>query len=206
MTHLPRANVTSPRDDVLPRYHGRHLRVCDGEDIDAKFPHLPRFIVRVSPDRSPLAISPQPPGVPYRTTFCKGVRLGKFGIPTERLSQRTTRWFVEIVQSGRRNTRVKPAPLTPGKVQGQADCFISYPLYSTMSKIIIFEWGSRSGDGSSSFLTNSSCLPASPALLRNRSVLLYGSPSKYICVTILSCRPLTWKWICAGLIRLGPAG
>ena len=131
MTHLPRANVTSPRDDVLPRYHGRHLRVCDGEDIDAKFPHLPRFIVRASPDRSPLAISPQRPGVPYRTTFCKGVRLGKFGIPTERLSQRTTRWFVEIAQSGRRNTRVKPAPLTPGKVQGQADCFISYPLYST---------------------------------------------------------------------------
>ena len=96
----------------LPRYHRRHLRVCDGEDIDAKFPHLPRFIVRVSPDRSPLAISPQRPGVPYRTTFCKGVRLGKFGIPTERLSQRTTRWFVEIAQSGRRNTRVTPAPLT----------------------------------------------------------------------------------------------
>jgi hypothetical protein len=36
--------------------------------------------------------------------------------------------------------------------------------------------------------------------------LLCGSPSKYICVTILSCRPLTWKWMCAGLIRLGPAG
>src|ERR1700719_1141903 len=105
-----------------------------------------------------------------------------------------------------RSPIVKPAPLTPGKVQGQADCFISYPLYSTMSKIIIFESGSRSGDGSSSFLTNISCLPASPALLRNGSVLLYGSPSKYICVTILSCRPLTWKWICAGLIRLGPAG
>ena len=53
-----------------------------------------------------------------------------------------------------------PPSLTPGKVQGQADCFIGYPLYSTMSKMTIFESGSRSGDGSSSFLTNSSCLPA----------------------------------------------
>src|ERR1700738_2031080 len=104
------------------------------------------------------------------------------------------------------NTHVKPERLTPGKVQVQADCFISYPLYSTMSKITIFELGSKSGEGSISFFTNSSCLPVSPALLRNASVLLCGSPSKYICVTILSCRPLTWKWMCAVLIRLGPAG
>src|SRR5690242_9538604 len=37
---------------------------------------------------------------------------------------------------------------------GQADCFICYPLYSTMSKITIFESGSRSGDGSNSFYQN----------------------------------------------------
>lgn len=80
---------------------------------------------------------------------------------------------------------------------------LCYPLYTTISKITILDWGSKSGDGSGNFFTNSSCLSAPPTLLRNGSALLYGSFSKYICVTILSWRPLTWKWMCAGLILLG---
>jgi hypothetical protein len=34
---------------VLARHHRRHLRARDGEDIAAKSPHLPRFIVRILP-------------------------------------------------------------------------------------------------------------------------------------------------------------
>ena len=45
-----------------------------------------------------------------------------------------------------------------------------------------------------------------PALFRNGSAAMYGSPSKYICVTSRSCRPETWKWMCAGRMRFGPAG
>src|ERR1700730_11680411 len=93
----------------------------------------------------------------------------------------------------------------PGAGHGVAEP-LSYPLYSTISKITVLESGSKSGDRSNNFFTNSSCLSAPPTLLRNGSVLLYGSFSKYICVTILSWRPLTWKWMCAGLILLGPAG
>jgi hypothetical protein len=81
----------------------------------------------------------------------------------------------------------KTGAADPRKGPGSSGLFHQLSLHSTMSKTTIFESGSRSGDGSSSFLTNSSCLPAAPALLRNGSVLLYGSPSKYICVTILSC-------------------
>jgi hypothetical protein len=58
--------------------------------------------------------------------------------------------------------------------------WMRYPLYRTMSNIAIFEPGSNSGEGSWSFVINRVFLPA---LFKNGSLSLWGSFSKYICVT-----------------------
>src|SRR5437879_1955003 len=78
--------------------------------------------------------------------------------------------------------RFQPAHQRRLTVSWQA---LRYPLYRTTSKIIIFDVGSKSGEGARNFLTNNACLSALPTLLRKGSASLYGSPSKYICVYLV---------------------
>jgi hypothetical protein len=60
----------------------------------------------------------------------------------------------------------------------QDGCANVYPLYSTMSKITIFESGSKSGDGSSSFVTNRSFLPLRYCALQDTAALQLGGNAK----------------------------
>ena len=64
-----------------------------------------------------------------------------------------------------------------------------------MSNVTIRESGSKSGVGSCGLTISASGRVADCS---QRSLALYGSPSKYICVTRRFKRPVTSKWMCAG--------
>jgi hypothetical protein len=77
------------------------------------------------------------------------------------------------------------------------------PSISTMSNVTIRESGSKSGVGSCGLTISASGRVADCS---QRSLALYGSPSKYICVTRRFKRPVTSKWMCAGRMMFASTG